>query len=726
MAVILSKFQNHYAKLKASLKNVVGSVPVGSYTPPTNALPPPPPNFTSRVVSPASHNASGAYIPKSASAILSGTPVPIVRGPVFMTGTIPQTIHNLQAQSGIWAPNLFTGVAPSSFAGYWGSKVIQRNHSRSLPNSFLGVNPHKQSLDIPEYQPHHSRIPTSMLSQYTVNGKNVMLKQSDYKASGGEGVVYVKGGKAFKIYHDPKKMIPVGKIQELSTIGLSNVLGPEEIIYANNVPAGFTMKYVSDTEFLCKLFTKGFRDKNNISPDMVNGLVRTMQAMLKHIHTKDILVVDYNEMNFLISNGFDSVYHIDVDSYQTPSYPATAIMESVRDRKVLNQKFTQESDWFSFGIVAFQLYMGVHPYKGRHPDFAPKDWIQMMDKGVSIFNKKCKLPPACQTFDVIPKGHLKWFEAVFEKGDRIAPPDPDNVQLIVGPVKAKVIDSNDKFKLDLIRTYDSAIEAIRYIDGICYVVTQKSIQGDNKTFAKFSQETGYVSKRTAKDFVAVQGDKPALVEHNKIEGKLRYKTFEGKEIGSVDAKGFFIANRSVYTVMRDSLIEISFLNTGAKTNAMQQTVGNIFHNHQIFDGLVVQNMLGTCRFSIPFEPGKCQTVHITELDKSRIIDARYERGIAIVLSEHAGKYDRHTFVFSPDCKTYTCRIESDVGLEDINFGIKDNGVCIATNADKLEIFVDNQKFKQVDSPLNNNEPLVIYKNDTFIVNGDSFYKVSSK
>lgn len=554
-----------------------------------------------------------------------------------------------------------------------------------------------------------------------------MLKQSDYKASGGEGIVYVKGNYAYKIYHDPKKMIPTGKIQELAALNLPNVLGPQDVIYVGNVPHGFVMKYVSDTEFLCKLFTKGFRDRNGVTHDNINTLVRNMQDTLKKIHEKKVLVVDYNEMNFLVNNAYDTAYHIDVDSWQTPSYPATAIMESIRDRKVVNRKFTEESDWFSFGCIALQLYLGAHPYKGRHPDFNPKDWMQMMDQGISIFNKKCKLPPACQTLDVIPKGHLKWFEAVFEKGERSAPPDPDQVQIVTGPVKAKIISSNDKFNITVLRKYDSPIEALSYIDGICYAITQKSVLGDNKEFATFSPETGYVAKRTVKDLVAVQGDKPAIVEFNKLEGKLRYKTFENKEIGEIESKGFFVANRSVYTVVRDSLIEVSFRNTGVKTNAMQQSVANIFHNHQVFDGLIVQNMLGTCRFSIPYQSGRCETVRVPELDKARIVDARYESCVAIVMAEEAGKYNRYTFVFSKDCKTYTTRIDKDVDLEDINFTVKDNGVVIATaNNYKLELFADNDKVKIVDSPFNSDERFLTFKNDLLAIGYDTLYKISSK
>lgn len=563
------------------------------------------------------------------------------------------------------------------------------------------------------------------LAALTVNGRKANLKSSDYKASGGEGTVYVKNGDAYKIYHNPAKMIPVGKIQELKQIGLDTVLGPTDIIYEDTTPVGFVMKYVSDSEFLCKLFTKGFRDKNNISYQDINGLVLQMQKTLEHIHTKNILVVDYNEMNFLTNSTFDKVYHIDVDSWQTPSYPATAIMESIRDRSIKNNKWTQGSDWFSFAVVAFQLYVGCHPYKARHPDFAPKDWIEMMNKGVSIFDKKSKLPPASQTLDAIPKGHLKWFEGVFARGERTPPPMPDQMPALV-KAKAVIVRSNAKFDITQYKKYDSNIVAARFIDGICYALTETGAYGDTKEFARFVKETGYTARRVVRDLAPVNGEQPVIVELNKLEAKLTYKTFKGEEVGAIESKGFFIANRCVYTVIRDSLIEISFVNRGVKTTALQQSIANIFHNHQVFDGLIAQNMLNTCRFAIPLGQSKCANLRVKELDEYRLIDGKHENGIIIVIGERAGKYDRFTFVVDKSYNSYTFRKEEDVFAYDVNFVVKDNGLCVATNDDKVEGFFTNDKVKLLESPLDDNEQLIAFKNDIYFIKGDGIYKLASK
>ena len=55
----------------------------------------------------------------------------------------------------------------------------------------------------------------NMIVEVDGDGKHT-LTDKHFIASGGEGSVFKKNGKAFKIYNDISKMIPVGKIQELS------------------------------------------------------------------------------------------------------------------------------------------------------------------------------------------------------------------------------------------------------------------------------------------------------------------------------------------------------------------------------------------------------------------------------------------------------------------------------------------------------------------------------
>ena len=187
-----------------------------------------------------------------------------------------------------------------------------------------------------------------------INGNvNISLGQSDYKAQGGEGIVYVKNNIAYKIYHEPKKMIPEGKILELQKIKTENVLAPKNILYNPKTlkAIGFTMPYVNDTEYLTKLFSKQFKNDHAISISQIIEIISKMQKQLQSLHNEKIIVGDYNEMNFLIDSSFSIPYHIDVDSYQTDNFPCTAIMDTFRDRRLPFGKFDDLSDWFSWAIV---------------------------------------------------------------------------------------------------------------------------------------------------------------------------------------------------------------------------------------------------------------------------------------------------------------------------------------------------------------------------------------
>jgi DNA-binding helix-hairpin-helix protein with protein kinase domain len=175
---------------------------------------------------------------------------------------------------------------------------------------------------------------SSDVSRYFVHGKGELrLGRSDFKAQGGEGAVYVKGSTAYKIYANPTRAIPLAKIDELSALDQPNIIRPLDLILdGKNTPVGYSMRSVEKAHALCQLFPKAFRQRNNLTPELMLRLVRRLQAGVSHVHDKGILIVDLNELNFLVSADFSEVFFVDVDSYQTPSFPATVLMESVRDR----------------------------------------------------------------------------------------------------------------------------------------------------------------------------------------------------------------------------------------------------------------------------------------------------------------------------------------------------------------------------------------------------------
>ena len=121
--------------------------------------------------------------------------------------------------------------------------------------------------------------------KYSIRGKgSVSLTQRDFVSQGGEGKVFGKNNLIYKIYDDPKKkMIPEGKIEELSTLDKSNILNPQDIIIdKSNRPVGFTMDWVKNSVALCKIFTNTFRGENDITEEGIIDIRRCSPPLGKY------------------------------------------------------------------------------------------------------------------------------------------------------------------------------------------------------------------------------------------------------------------------------------------------------------------------------------------------------------------------------------------------------------------------------------------------------------
>jgi DNA-binding helix-hairpin-helix protein with protein kinase domain len=262
----------------------------------------------------------------------------------------------------------------------------------------------------------------------------VDLGQQHFVATGGQASVYIRDGVAYKIYTDPSAAIPADKFHSLAAIQDPCVIKPSQLLLSpKNVAIGYSMDAVAESWSLCQLFTKAFRDREHVTNDHIVDLASKLRGHISNVHAAGVVIVDLNELNLLVSKAFDETYLIDVDSYQTKGYPATVIMPSVRDWS--SKGFSELSDWFSYGVLAFQLFVGVHPYKGTHPASASveqdKRLEHRMRNHISAFRSDVRLPKCCYSFDAIPQTFRDWLKAVLDEGKRVAPPDPKG-----GPVAA--------------------------------------------------------------------------------------------------------------------------------------------------------------------------------------------------------------------------------------------------------------------------------------------------
>src|SRR5689334_12911296 len=96
---------------------------------------------------------------------------------------------------------------------------------------------------------------------------SVRLDQSDFVGQGGQGRVFARGSVAYKVYADPAQMIPVNKIRELAVLARGEIIRPDEVLLDGaNRPVGYTMRRVQDAQPLCRLFTRAFRERRDVTP----------------------------------------------------------------------------------------------------------------------------------------------------------------------------------------------------------------------------------------------------------------------------------------------------------------------------------------------------------------------------------------------------------------------------------------------------------------------------
>lgn len=247
------------------------------------------------------------------------------------------------------------------------------------------------------------------------------LSDADHVATGGEGSVYIKKGLAIKLFLDPAKARSGGmeeKIQLLSAIQHPFIVAPQTPVYdAQQQMIGYVMPVAAGLP-LMKTFANSWRDQNNFGQPESVKLVENMREAVTFAHGLNALMVDGNEFNYLADGVKPQL--IDVDSWQVGRFKATALMPSIRDYH--SAEFTPGSDWFAWAIVSFQVFSGIHPYKGTHPDFKKGDLEARMRANASVFDSRVRLNSAVRDFAAIPQALRRWYEDVFQQGDRSAPP----------------------------------------------------------------------------------------------------------------------------------------------------------------------------------------------------------------------------------------------------------------------------------------------------------------
>lgn len=538
-------------------------------------------------------------------------------------------------------------------------------------------------------------------------GGPLTLTQKDFLASGGEGSVWVNGTRVIKVYSDPKRMLPIGKITELRRIQHPNVITPQDIVLDTNAhPIGYTMRFVQGGMPLCQIFTRAFREREGLDHGRMTALVQQLRVMVESVHRANVLIVDLNEMNFLVGPGFKEVFGIDADSYQTEHYPATALMPSVKDWTATT--FTEGSDWFSFACVAFQMFVGIHPFKGKHPTIHGLE--ERMKASVSVLDSHVTVPKVVYPFNSIPSGYLKWFKAVFEQGLRLPPPQ-DPGQWVPPALRPIYTQLNAVVTLTEKLTFSRAPRIVYDYRGTSVSASLTAVYDTDSDYGVTPKHQHVISMTRSGEQVT-----------------LRDETAQAPIPFQAQAEQVRVYAGRIYLLNHGVVSEITFVE-GAQVVAAAHVVAQVMpRSSRLFLGCVLTNALGSIYASLLADSKKSFQVRLPELDGRRILEARFDRRVLMTLSEKAGSIDRHVFLFDSALQAYTVEVVSSVTPAGLNFVMLGDVLVHMTEDDQLVLRnLNNNGLRTVSDPvLGNDLKLFLLGGRVGALRGDTVYELRVK
>jgi hypothetical protein len=544
------------------------------------------------------------------------------------------------------------------------------------------------------------------------SGLKVDLNKGNFIAKGGEGSIYIVKDVVYK-HTEAAHMIPDGKFTELAQLKHKAIIVPEDVLLdKNKKPCGYTMRAVPNKPIpLAQILTKGYRQREGVTPDHMMELVKQMMDGLRYIHSQPgYFQVDGNELNYMVTGNYNEVYFIDTNSYQTPHYPADAIMLSIRDWSVQQQgnawQWSELSDAWSFGIISFYMFCAIHPFKGRHPHCTDVKtlMVENMKHHKSVLDPETKFPtgPIYHPFeDMIPGGKdgafMQWYRAMFIEGKRLPIP-PDFQAVIAFVAKVKEVIGTNNFSIEEIKKCAAMITGYYDNAGKNVTVTQDQVYVGNSIKPKPADKfrVGFTPTLNIPVAVWIEGE---TVKIQNLESQTMIRSeIAGKSLMACEGRIYIQSHADIY--------EIVYVEQSASSIiASARSIAGVMPNAtSMFQGAVIQDMFGTTMVSVFPEVGHHRQMPIPELNDFRVTEAKYEGNVLMVvgINKAEGHYNRFVFRFAKDWGSYDCRIIENIAPAGLNFTVTDAGICVCiTEDDNVEIFSnrkDSASVKSIDDP----------------------------
>lgn len=558
---------------------------------------------------------------------------------------------------------------------------------------------------------------------------SLILRPDDFVACGGEGTIYRSANMIIKIYNDPLKMSResmADKINILAKLKHQYVVAPEGIVLnEKKQPVGFYMPFAGG-EPMPRIFTTSFRQREKFSDEDGNTLVERMRETVDFAHEKKAILADANELNwraiFPGPKGPEPRI-IDVDSWSIGKWPARVIMLSIKDWHT--KGFTELTDWFAWGIVTFQVFTGIHPYKGTLEGYKRGDIEARMKANASVFSPKISLNQAVRDFRCIPGLLLDWYKETFQHGQREIPPS----------VFAKGISATPAAKISRVVTTTSGSLIFNLIfhpsSPAIKIWPSGAVLLSNGALIDLSSKRQFGRLESRKgEVVKVDG---GWLLADWIFGKLKFffiddRTLEIQELDLIlRAYQIMRYENRLFVVANAELIELQFvfagkpiISAGCRISILQPKAT------YWFDGVGVQEAFGAKFLITPFGEDSFATTRIKELDGFTPIVAKAgNHFVTIIAADKFGAYTKFEFTFNHNYSSYTVW-QGITDMPDLNIAILPKGVCATiVNDGELNIFVptSGQVIKVKDRQISTGVELANWGDKVVYINNSEIWSV---
>jgi hypothetical protein len=471
-----------------------------------------------------------------------------------------------------------------------------------------------------------------------------------------------------------------GKIQFFRSHPNPYVVAPiGSVTDTNGKDIGFYMPLATG-EALVRYFTNDYRKLVGFSNGDNILLAKHIHSIVQYVHSNGAIMVDANELGYMVTGTEPRV--LDVDSWVIGGKlpPTVAVMPSIRDWHTAG--FTKGSDWFAWAVVTFQLFTGIHPYKGTLAGYGPRDMELRMKERASVFSTGIRLNMSVRDFSCIPGPLLDWYRSTLHDGKREVPPSPTDTGISkggYGVVSYTKVSTTGTLVLEqLLSTHSDAVKV--FPCGV--LLTSGGLLVDMGTGR-----------------VLTTGCTPGCEVVKGVGGWLvwtgstyQYLTLSGSlDLPQKPVRGTSIisAGGRVLLVNGPRLTELVLTNLGNRQILSLGTSWDIMeYSTKWFEGFGVQDTLGATYLVLPHGDSACTQLRVPELDGTiPVAGTAGHRFVTVISMTKSGEYIKSELYLSEDYRSYKYW-STTTDSPDLNVAILPKGVCATIVRDgELTIFV---------------------------------------